>query len=130
MNRSKLQWLVVALLAFTVILSACQPQTTEVEVTRVVTEVQEVEVEVMVEVTPEPEPYSDVPFEEQWAGSAHAAAETEAFRHWDEDDPPEIPASCAKCHSAPGMLDFLGVDGDPASEAAHAGFGDSRRARS
>jgi hypothetical protein len=42
------------------------------------------------------------PFEEQWAESAHANAEAEAFRHWDEDDPKEIPANCATCHSSTG----------------------------
>ena len=50
-------------------------------------------------------------YEEEWAGSAHADAEAEAFRHWDEDDPPVIPANCAKCHSETGYLEFLGMDG-------------------
>jgi hypothetical protein len=52
-----------------------------------------------------------VPFEELWAESGHADASAEAFRHWDEDEPAEVPASCAKCHSAYGYLDYLGVDG-------------------
>lgn len=52
-----------------------------------------------------------VPFEEQWASSPHNDVEAEAFRHWDEDDPPEIPESCAKCHSTPGYLAFMGADG-------------------
>ena len=61
---------------------------------------------------PCPEPVvKDVPFEAQWVGSGHADAEAEAFRHWDEDDPLEVPTSCAKCHSETGYLDFLGVDG-------------------
>jgi hypothetical protein len=51
----------------------------------------------------------NVPNEEAWAGSAHADAEAEAFNHWNEDG--EIPTSCAKCHSTPGYLDFLGADG-------------------
>lgn len=46
-----------------------------------------------------------------WAASAHNEAEAEAFVHWDEDDPPEVPETCAKCHSTPGHLDFLGEDG-------------------
>jgi hypothetical protein len=54
------------------------------------------------------------PFEEQWAGSAHADAEAEAFRHWDEDDPAVVPASCAKCHSETGYQDFVGADGSAA----------------
>jgi hypothetical protein len=65
---------------------------------------------------PEPEPcpepvVKDVPFEELWANSPHNDAASEAFVHWDEDDPAEVPTSCAKCHSSTGMLDFLGVDG-------------------
>ncbi|MBN2304472.1 MAG: hypothetical protein JXQ72_08355 [Anaerolineae bacterium] len=47
---------------------------------------------------------------EAWAGSGHANAEAEAFRHWDEEDPKEVPTSCAKCHSEGGYLDFLGAD--------------------
>jgi hypothetical protein len=39
---------------------------------------------------PEPE-VALVPFEEEWANSPHNDAEAEAFTHWDEDDPAEIP---------------------------------------
>ncbi|MBC7222739.1 MAG: hypothetical protein H5T59_00425 [Anaerolineae bacterium] len=49
-----------------------------------------------------------------WAASGHADAEAEAFRHWDEDDPAEVPVACAQCHSTPGYLDFLGADGSAA----------------
>jgi hypothetical protein len=56
----------------------------------------------------------EVPFLEAWSGSGHADAEAEAFTHWNEDDPQEIPTSCAKCHSTPGYLDFLGADGSEA----------------
>ena len=55
-----------------------------------------------------------VPNEEAWAGSAHADAAAEAFRHWDEEDPQAIPVECAKCHSETGYRDFLGVDGSAA----------------
>jgi hypothetical protein len=61
-----------------------------------------------------PEPAVEVPFEELWASSGHADAEAEAFRHWDEDDPKEVPTNCAKCHSTPGYLDFVGADGTTA----------------
>ena len=44
-----------------------------------------------------------------WEGSGHADATSESFVHWDEDG--EIPTSCAKCHSTPGFLDFIGADG-------------------
>jgi hypothetical protein len=108
----------------------------EVEVTRIVTEKEtvveketvieevEVEVEVPVEVTREVtvevevpvevEPPFEVPFEVLWASSGHADAEAEAFRHWDEDDPPVVASACAKCHSTPGYLDFIGADGTEA----------------
>jgi hypothetical protein len=76
-----------------------------VEVTR------EVTVEVPVEVEVPGEPAVSVPYEEQWMASAHADAAAEAFVHWNEDDPAEVPASCAKCHSTPGFVDFLGADG-------------------
>ncbi|MGQ9566794.1 MAG: cytochrome c3 family protein [Anaerolineae bacterium] len=58
-----------------------------------------------------PEAAVEVPFEALWAASAHADAEAEAFRHWDEATPPEVPVACAQCHSTPGYLDFLGADG-------------------
>ncbi len=68
-----------------------------------------------VEPPPCPEPVVEtVPFEEEWVSSPHADAEAEAFVHWDEEDPAEVPTSCAKCHSTPGMLDFLGADGSAA----------------
>ncbi|UCH97025.1 MAG: hypothetical protein JSV88_09290 [Candidatus Aminicenantes bacterium] len=41
-----------------------------------------------------------------FAESGHADETAEAFRHWDEDDPPVVPTGCAKCHSAGGFLDF------------------------
>ena len=56
----------------------------------------------------------EIPNEDAWAMSGHADTEAEAFSHWNEDDPPEVPASCAKCHSTPGHLDFLGADGSEA----------------
>jgi hypothetical protein len=54
---------------------------------------------------------ADVPFEEAWVASGHAAADTEPFRHWDEEDPREVPTSCAKCHSGQGFMDFIAADG-------------------
>ena len=62
-----------------------------------------------------PEPAVDtgpeIPALEAWKSSGHADASAEAFRHWDEDDPAVIPASCAKCHSTHGYRDFVGADG-------------------
>lgn len=50
----------------------------------------------------------EIPFHKAWAGSAHANAKSESFRHWDKDG--EIPKACAKCHSSYGFLDFIGAD--------------------
>ena len=54
---------------------------------------------------------AEVPFEQAWVNSGHADATAEAFRHWDEADPKEVPTSCAQCHSPTGYMDFLGADG-------------------
>lgn len=63
-----------------------------------------------------------VPFLDEWMSSGHADASAEAFRHWDEEDPAEIPIECAKCHSSTGYQDFVGADGSEAGvvDAAHA----------
>ena len=119
--------LIIGLLLLIIgILASCSQE--PVEVTRVQTETVEVTVEVPVEV-PGPEVEVEVtrvvevivepdvpviPYEAQWLGSAHADASAEAFIHWDEDDPAQIPESCAKCHSTPGYLDFIGADGSVA----------------
>lgn len=56
----------------------------------------------------------DVPNEDAWANSPHNVADAEAFVHWDEDDPKEVPTNCAKCHSTPGFQDYVGADGSAA----------------
>jgi hypothetical protein len=33
----------------------------------------------------------------------HFAGSEEAFRHWDEDEPPVVSGSCSRCHSAAGL---------------------------
>ncbi len=55
---------------------------------------------------------AEVPYEAQWAASAHADGEAEAFRHWDEDG--IVKSGCATCHSASGYQDFLGADSSAA----------------
>ena len=75
---------------------------TEVEVTRIV----EVPVDSGVSV--------DIPFYDEWAASPHNDTEGEAFNHWNEEDPAEVPTDCAKCHSTPGYIDHLGADGSTA----------------
>ncbi|MCP4149037.1 MAG: hypothetical protein GY757_14915, partial [bacterium] len=59
-----------------------------------------------------------------YATSGHADETAEAFRHWDEDDPPLVPTSCAKCHAQDGFLDFI-ADGvvDSAAEPGVIGCG-------
>jgi len=59
---------------------------------------------------PTPPPV-EVPYLDLWQGSAHNAVDTEPFRHWDADDPAEVPVACAKCHTTAGYRDFLGADG-------------------
>ncbi|HET7090976.1 MAG TPA: cytochrome c3 family protein [Anaerolineae bacterium] len=71
------------------------------------------------EPTGEPVPVKlapEVPYLANWEGSAHNAVDTEPFRHWDEDDPAEVPTTCAKCHSTAGYRDFLGADGSEAGK--------------
>ena len=58
----------------------------------------------------------EVPFFREWTVSAHADAKAEAFSHWNEDEPREIPIECARCHSTPGYRDFIGADGSPAGQ--------------
>ena len=58
--------------------------------------------------------FAEVPAQAEWESSGHADTTAEAFTHWDEDDPPVVSASCAKCHSTSGYRDFLGVDGSAA----------------
>jgi hypothetical protein len=95
--------------AAALVLAACSTPSpaAPAEVTR------EVEVTRVVVATPgEPEaPVMAVPNAAEWATSAHADAAAEAFVHWNEEDPAEVPVECAKCHSTPGFQDFVGADG-------------------
>ncbi|MGB4594656.1 MAG: hypothetical protein WBI14_01960 [Anaerolineaceae bacterium] len=52
----------------------------------------------------------------KWEGSGHADAAAEAFVHWNEDEPAEIPPTCAKCHSTDGARDYFGADGTEAGK--------------
>ena len=56
----------------------------------------------------------EIPYLSDWQSSAHADFASEPFRHWDAEDPKEVPVGCAKCHSTPGYQDFLGADGSEA----------------
>ncbi len=55
----------------------------------------------------------DVPNEAAWVASPHNQKDAEAFNHWNEADPAEVPTDCARCHSTTGMQDFMGADGSP-----------------
>jgi hypothetical protein len=68
------------------------------------------------ETPPSPAEAATCPYLDVWAASAHADAASESFTHWNEADPREIPVECAKCHSTPGFLDFLGADGSEAGK--------------
>lgn len=48
----------------------------------------------------------------EWAGSAHADTTATAFNDWNSDG--AIPVSCARCHSTPGYIDYVGGDGSEA----------------
>jgi hypothetical protein len=50
-----------------------------------------------------------IPFLKNWRASPHANVKSESFTHWDKDG--KVPVRCAKCHSGPGFLDFIGADG-------------------
>jgi hypothetical protein len=97
----------VAFIALLLVLAAC----TSAEDDTTTTATDAPPTETTGPVTPPEEPTVEVPFLARWEGSGHNDAGAEAFVHWDEDDPEEVPATCAKCHSTPGYLDFLGADG-------------------
>ena len=60
--------------------------------------------------TANPQPTVEVPFMEDFLGSAHADAKAEAFNHWNTpaqgSTTAVVPASCAKCHTSAGFQDF------------------------
>jgi hypothetical protein len=112
----KALFLAFGLLLVSLVLAACAGAPSTPEATQATLPTQECpECPTCPEPTPCPEGAAvEVPYEEMWASSPHADASAEAFVHWDEDDPAVVPADCARCHSTPGMLDFLGVDGSAA----------------
>lgn len=63
---------------------------------------------------PAPAEEANIPFMKAWEASGHADAASEAFTHWNEEDPQEIPVVCAKCHSGTGFMDYVGADGSAA----------------
>ena len=59
---------------------------------------------------------SEEAIEAAWESSAHANEESRSFSRWNDEDPAEIPANCAKCHSTTGYHDFLGLAGSTAGQ--------------
>ncbi|HEY1312150.1 MAG TPA: cytochrome c3 family protein [Pseudolabrys sp.] len=62
-------------------------------------------------------PAAEVPFYAEWASSPHAKRDAEEFNHWNKEG--NIPVECARCHSTPGFLDYLGADGSTAGKVDH-----------
>jgi hypothetical protein len=62
-------------------------------------------------------PMVEVPFYAEWASSPHAHRAAEPFNHWNKEG--SIPVECARCHSTPGFLDYLGADGTAAGVVDH-----------
>jgi hypothetical protein len=56
--------------------------------------------------------FDEVPFFGEWASSPHADRAAESFTHWNGEG--AIPANCARCHSTPGFIDYVGGDGTAA----------------
>jgi cytochrome c7-like protein len=57
-------------------------------------------------------PTTEIPYYAEWASSPHAKRGAEPFNHWNKEG--NIPTQCARCHSTPGFLDYLGADGTAA----------------
>ncbi len=136
-NKRPLFLLLVALLMFGILLVACQDDggqatpteaaATEAAPVAEATEAEAPEAEATEAEAPEAEPTAAdtapvveettssaipvIPFADEWAASPHNDTEGEAFNHWNEEDPAEVPTDCAKCHSTPGYIDHLGADG-------------------
>lgn len=62
----------------------------------------------------------EMPYLADWQQSGHADVASEPFRHWDAEDPAEVPAACAKCHTSAGYASYLGADGSEAGKVESA----------
>jgi hypothetical protein len=58
----------------------------------------------------------DTPYLADWQSSGHADVTGEPFRHWDTEDPAEVPTTCAKCHTSAGYQDYIGANGTEAGQ--------------
>lgn len=115
MKRNKLIYTVFALLISLILVSCSQGTEATQEVTPSPTTIPVPECPECPEILPTATPIvKDIPYQNDWVLSAHNDATSEAFIHWNEDDPQEVPAVCASCHTTQGYQDFLGVDGTEA----------------
>jgi ferredoxin len=103
MRRILLLAAVVVLMVFVVEVGQAQAATDQSPVTQEVTGTQPITATLT------------IPFLDEWLSSAHADFAGEPFNHWNEESPPEIPTTCAKCHSQAGYLDYIGADGTEAN---------------
>lgn len=112
MKKNQIFIALLVLLATLALVSCSQAPAPTAEVTPCPTSAPCPECPTCPEPPPPPEPVvKEVPFEEAWAASPHNDIEGEAFIHWNEEDPKEVPAACASCHTTQGYQDFLGLDG-------------------
>jgi hypothetical protein len=49
----------------------------------------------------------EVPFQDAWAGSGHNDAKSAAFTDWNTATPPEVPTTCARCHTSAGYTEYV-----------------------
>jgi hypothetical protein len=57
--------------------------------------------------TPAAPVVQEVPFQDAWAGSGHNDAKSPAFTDWNTATPPEVPTTCARCHTSAGYTEYL-----------------------
>jgi hypothetical protein len=101
---------VVLLLAFAIVSCSPTPAPTQAPATEKVCPSPEPCPECPACPSPEPPPtpvVQEVPFQDLWANSPHNKADAEAFNHWNEEDPAEVPTSCATCHTSAGYQEYV-----------------------
>jgi hypothetical protein len=62
-----------------------------------------------------------IPNMDKFVKSGHADTAAEAFNHWNSEDPAEVPANCAKCHTSAGFQEFASKGEVTSSVKAPAG---------
>jgi hypothetical protein len=117
MHHKTLIILGALMIAVSLLLVACGPESTPTPPPPVVDPIRTPEAQPTPQPCPElscPEPVEgvtiEVPFQELWAASPHADETSYAFRYWDTAEA-GVPAACARCHATEGFLDYVGADG-------------------